>query len=371
MNELDILAQIRADAPAPSPEARELARVAAGEMTAPAPVAQRHLARRFVAAAAALAIAVGGAYVFERRRIDAVKPQHVVTITTSAPVPAGGPENFLLVGSDERVGDPTVLGQRSDTIIVVRLDPSTKHVLSVSIPRDLFVDIPGYGVNKINSAYSDNLPLLVSTIQQSLHVPIQHVMEVRFADYAALVDDVGGIRVDFPRRERDRYSGLDEVAGCQTLDGSAALSLVRSRHTQWQASDGSWIDDPAADFGRMRRQQLALRQMLAAAEHKAGVDPAPLLAQLFAHVIVDDGFRASDALALVAAFRGDRALDLLTLPTSNEMLGSQSGLRLAPGAQALLDALAGRSAAASSAPAPGPATGNVPPITESVVEQPC
>jgi LCP family protein required for cell wall assembly len=312
--------------------------------------------RALIAGVVAVAV-VAGAWMVTRARVNSVKPQHVVAVTPLAGASATEPQVFLLVGSDSRafVSDPAgaqqfgaadaISGARTDTIILVRIDPSTRHVLAVSIPRDLFVDIPGCGRQKINAAFNDQLTcdgnhggvqLLVRTITSVLGVPINHVIEVQFPQYAALVDALGGLRIQFPEPARDAYSGLLEPAGCVTLDGSQALAFVRSRHLQW--FDQTWREDPRADLGRMDRQQLALRQLAAAAESHLSTDPRPLLRALFANVTVDSGFTASDALRYFDALRGNHPTVTMTLPTDPS---GPAGLVLAAGAQPVLAALNG------------------------------
>ena len=111
-------------------------------------------------------------------------------------------ENFLLVGSDSRAGaDPTsadasgigteadVSGHRSDTIMILRRDKSTGDAALLSIPRDLWVQVPGHeGKRRINSAFNDGPDVLVQTLQQELNIPIQHYVEIEFSGFKSLVD---------------------------------------------------------------------------------------------------------------------------------------------------------------------------------------
>jgi LCP family protein required for cell wall assembly len=304
---------------------------------------------------------VAGGWIVTRNRVDSVKPLHIVTVTSLAPAAATDPQVFLLVGSDSRAfvdtdadrqqfGDPsTIAGERADTIIVVRIDPQTGQNLLVSIPRDLFVDVPGCGEQKINGAFNEQqmcsgnpggIQLLVQTLTSALGIPVNHVIQMDFPQFGALASELGGIRVDFSQPARDRSSGLDEPAGCNTLTGAQSLAFVRSRHLEWQA-DGEWHEDPTADIGRMRRQQLALDQLAAAAEARMGTDPRPLLETLFAHVTVDSGFTADDALRYVAALRSTHTT-MYTLPATPQTRDGVQGLVLDPtNAQPLLDELAG------------------------------
>ena len=169
------------------------------------------------------------------------------------------------------------------------------------------------------------------------------------------------MRIDFPAPVRDRFTGLAEPAGCVTLNGDAALAFVRSRHYETD-TNGVWSEDPTADLGRIRRQQLALRQLAGAAESRLGTDPRPLLRALFANVTVDSGFTADDALRYFTAIHGDPNAVTMTLPTSVAGANAGSLVLDTSAAQPVLDALAGRgplpmtsTTAASNAPS---GTGN-------------
>ena len=168
--------------------------------------------------------------------------------------------NVLLLGVDRRdAGDVP----RADTIIVVTIDPLTKDVGMLSIPRDLLVTIPGYGQEKINAAYplgmSSSLTgpgLLRATIEYNFGIPIHYYAEVDFEGFVRIVDTLGGVVVDVPAPIKDdEYPGEDYnytriyfAPGLQHMDGRTALRYVRTRH-----------DDN--DFSRGYRQQQVLRAL--------------------------------------------------------------------------------------------------------------
>jgi LCP family protein required for cell wall assembly len=169
-------------------------------------------------------------------------------------VPAGAPQTILLLGSDRRFGDGKGNPPRSDTIIVVRLDPDKKATAIMSLPRDLKVTIPGVGIDKINGAYHAGGPkLAVRTVRALLGIPINHVINVNFGGFARAVNRLGCVYADVDRRYfNDRggpggYAVIDLKAGYQKLCGQDALSYVRFRHTD-------------SDFVRAARQQEFLRQ---------------------------------------------------------------------------------------------------------------
>ncbi len=193
----------------------------------------------------------------------------------------GKPFNLLLVGSDSRafVSNSTQVkafgdeanagGQRSDVTMVARFDPAAKTVTVLSIPRDLWVDIPGNdsgisGMNRINAAYDSGPDLLIQTIEQDLGIPINHYVAVGFPGFSGMVDALGGVTMDFPTPVKDQYTGLDvTTTGCQVVNGTTALQLVRSRHLYYKNSNGYWEYDGLSDFSRIQRQDAFFRAVLA------------------------------------------------------------------------------------------------------------
>ncbi|MCP3913228.1 MAG: LCP family protein [Actinomycetia bacterium] len=185
----------------------------------------------------------------------------------------GEARNFLFVGSDSRDGisatdpdaglylaEPTG-GRRSDTIILVRVDPAKVGVDMVSIPRDLWVPIAGTGQeSRVNSAYSDGPQALIDTVQDYLGVEINHYIEADFRGFQGLVEALGGVPIWFPEPVRDRTLQFHvDGPGCVNLDATQALAFARSRHLEYQRG-GSWQSDPTGDLGRMGRQQLFLQR---------------------------------------------------------------------------------------------------------------
>jgi len=170
-------------------------------------------------------------------------------------VPAGAPQTILLLGSDRRFADGKGNPPRSDTIIVVRLDPDKKATAIMSIPRDLKVSIPGVGVRKINEAYHDGGPkLTVRTVRQLLGIDIHHVVNVNFGGFARAVNRLGCVYADIDRRyfndntgPAENYATIDLKPGYQKLCGQDALDYVRFRHED-------------SDFVRAKRQQEFLGQ---------------------------------------------------------------------------------------------------------------
>ena len=197
--------------------------------------------------------------------------------TTTSPMILAEPvaANFLVVGADNNdcVGGGTAtdekrddIGQRSDTIMLWRVNPETNQLAVLSFPRDLYVDIAGGRKNRINTAYEpDNPNRLVETIDRNFGLPVDHYIQVDFCAFKQLVDAVGGVGVPFTYPARDRRAGLAITeTGCVNLAGDMALSYVRSRHYQYEDPPGSgnWSQDPTSDFGRIARQQDFLRRVV-------------------------------------------------------------------------------------------------------------
>lgn len=169
--------------------------------------------------------------------------------------------NLLLIGIG---GSNHPGGQLADTIIVASVNPKDKNIVLLSIPRDLYVTIPGYGSDKINSAHSTGVryeketgggpALLKKTVSTVFDIPIHYYIRADFVGFVKLIDTIGGITMDVPREISDPYYPASNMvdydpfyiqAGQQNLNGQTALKYVRSRET-------------TSDFDRAQRQQLAL-----------------------------------------------------------------------------------------------------------------
>jgi len=165
--------------------------------------------------------------------------------------------NILLLGIDRRESDPGPW--RTDTMILVSLDPATNSASMLSIPRDLWVDIPGYGESRINTAHSTGdkesysgggVALAKETVSTALGVPVHYYVRIDFFGFEKLVDAIGGLEIDVkePIHDEEYPDGnygtfvLDIPAGLQQMNGERALQYARTRHG-------------TGDFNRMSRQQ--------------------------------------------------------------------------------------------------------------------
>lgn len=266
--------------------------------------------------------------------------------------PVGGPvENYLLVGSDSREGfDPTspdagaiggtgdVSGQRSDTIMVLRYDTSTSDVDLVSLPRDLWVDIPGFRTERINTAFSRGADVLVQTVQTSLGIPVHHYLEVDFFGFKDIVDAVGGVEVCVDTPVRDTRSGLDlPTAGCHRLDGIQALAYTRSRYYE-RLVDGQWVRDPTSDLGRTERQREFVQATVRTSYERVLANPfrgGELLDAMTSSLSAEPGF---DVVRFAARLRPVAGGGIVShaLPVRGDTVEGKSVLRLAGGSDEVL-----------------------------------
>ena len=171
---------------------------------------------------------------------------------------SGEPQTIMLIGSDKRAesAQDGSSGARSDTIMLVRLDPSERATALLSLPRDLKVRIPGYGTDKINAAYSYGGPeLTLRTVTKVTGIPVNHVVNVNFKGFREAVNELGCPYIDIDRRYFNDNSGygpdyakIDVKQGYQKLCGRDALDYVRYRHED-------------TDIVRAARQQEFLRQI--------------------------------------------------------------------------------------------------------------
>lgn len=238
--------------------------------------------------------------------------------------PLDGPRTILIVGTDDRSDIPDEFdntfgdfgGSRTDVIMLAQIEPG-EGIRLLSLPRDLRVDIPGEGIDKINSAFVSGGPqLLIQTINDNYNIAINHYAEIDLGGFARLVDSLGGVTMVFEHPARDAKSGLDVAAGVQELDGEQALAYVRSRKYQEQRN-GEWVSVGATDIGRTERQQELLLAVFDEATSRSNAFDLPGFAsQVAEEVVVDSGLTLGVIIDLGQAALGmDRSdIDAATLP---------------------------------------------------------
>ncbi len=313
-------------------------------------------------------IGAASAYGYVEWRLNQIHRESLSHLAGAAG--SGKPFTLLIVGSDSRSalgnsadnkqfgGAAATPGQRSDTIIVARVAPAAHQIEMMSIPRDLWVDIPGMGMNRINSAFDSGPDLLIQTIEQDLGIPVNHFVEVNFDSFRAITDAVGGVSFYFPTPARDPYSLLNVARpGCVLLTGDQALGFVRSRHYQYYL-DGYWHIQGESDLARVQRQQAFIKKMIKKAEGEY-TNPVALndvIAGITKNLTVDSRFSNSLMLSLAKDFRSLNASSIPSLTLPNYPFTTAGGADVL----GLQQPQAGQTVAAfnsfGSAPAPAPST---------------
>ncbi len=256
-------------------------------------------------------------------KIERIQASELTSLNT-APLPEGAAVNFLIVGVDDRSTIPddwddhfgSVRGRRTDVMMIAHLSPESGIQL-LSIPRDLKVNIPNHGTNRINASYVLGGPdLLVETIQSKTGIPIHHYIEIDFAGVGAIVDSLGGVTLDFTYAGRDSQSGFEIEPGRHTLNGEQAVAYARSRHYQI-LKNGSWESTGGGDLSRTGRQQEILIALFRQATSPASAFNLPSFLPTFAdQITADEGLTLGlmAQLGRQALSMRSRNIDAMTLP---------------------------------------------------------
>ncbi|MFB0836901.1 MULTISPECIES: LCP family protein [unclassified Arthrobacter] len=234
-----------------------------------------------------------------------------------AQAPGGQALNILVMGSDSRgatVGKAesgSSSDQRADTLMLVHIPADRSKIFAISLMRDLWVDIPGHGRAKINSALAyGGVPLMVQTVETMFNERVDHVAMVDFEGFVGLTDALGGVEVDIPRSFVSAHDKFSYQQGRTLLDGKHALEFVRERYS---FTDG--------DYQRVRNQQAFVRALFA-----KNLSPETLLNPVKVHnvvtamspfISVDSGLNAAALANLALELRNVRAddMEMFTLPT--------------------------------------------------------
>jgi LCP family protein required for cell wall assembly len=224
-----------------------------------------------------------------------------------------GRTNYLLLGSDNDSKNLPNTDPNTQSIIFVSYDSIHRQAYMISIPRDLYVLIPGFGYDKIDTAPGyDNLGLVVRTVEDAFHVNVDHYAWVGLRGFVNIIDSLGGVDIvvshpmvenDFPDdlnpNSSDRYGYLQFfiAAGPQHLNGVTALEYVRARHA-----------DRIGDFGRSQRQQQVLLQLK---QKLKGIDlsTVPSLVQDLQHEFRTD-LTVPEILGLARTMLGLKSSDI-------------------------------------------------------------
>lgn len=255
-------------------------------------------------------------------------------------------KNYLITGADNNscipknskywggIGNRSGFGERSDTIMIIRVQPADNRAAIVSVPRDMFVTIAGTGhKSKINSAFDKKNPSkLIQTIHQNFGISIDHYVSIDFCTFKEVVDAIGGVRVPFLYPTRDLFTGFYvKTPGCATLNGLDALAYVRSRHYRfYDTKKKVWVTGQGGDdWGRINRQQDFTKRMAHKALDTARTNPRAavgILNSALKNIVTDDTLTPMMLLQLGQAMKNFDAgtMGSYTMPGIGQVFGNQS-----------------------------------------------
>ncbi len=287
-----------------------------------APRHEKHRNRRILVAALVLllvpVLAIGGYLAWLNHIVTSnVKQELLLPDSATGPKdgsgqaiaqPAGNGTNYLIVGNDAGPGRE---GARSDVMVLVHVPDDHRDVTLIHFPRDLYVDIPGKGKNKLNAAYAfGGAPLLVTTMQNMLGIEVDHVAMLGFEGFKSMTDAVGGVDVNVA--EPSVSNGFTFNKGTMHMGGDQALAFVRERK---QLSEG--------DISRGQRQlafikalmlktlskdtlanPVQLKNFVEAATNNLTVDQKLDVSTMRSEAVAMRGLRGSDIRFVTAPFTG-------------------------------------------------------------------
>jgi len=255
-------------------------------------------------------------------------------------------KNFLITGSDNNAciakdspyaggfGKRATFGERSDSIMVIRVNPTDNQAAVLSFPRDMWVkqaDSSRHG--RINSNFDKKNPnRLIRTIKENFGINIDHYVNIDFCAFKGVVDAVGGVRVPFPFKARDSHTGFKVLRArvCYRFAGDHALAYMRSRHYNWyDPALKKWRTDQTSDYGRIARQQDFMRRMIKKALDKARSNPrvaSGILNAALKNVITDDRLNALTVLQLGQAMKSfdTSTMGSYTMPGVGQLIDKAS-----------------------------------------------
>ena len=255
-------------------------------------------------------------------------------------------KNWLLTGSDNDecidpkspfaggFGNRATYGERSDTIMLIRVDPRDNVAAILSFPRDMWVKQAGSTRSgRINSNFDKKNPnRLITTVRENFGIRVDHYVNIDFCTFKEVVDAIGGVKVPFVYKARDRRTGFQVLRAnvCFNFSGDHALAYVRSRHYRWYDPQlKKWRSDGTSDWGRISRQQDFTRRMIKKALYKVRTDPRVannILNAALKNVITDDKVTPLLLLQLGQAMRNFDAdtMGSYTFPGIGQLIGKDS-----------------------------------------------
>ena len=353
---------------------------------APPPRARGHIAHWLVGISASLAllIAAGSAYGFvsyldvgnDSVIEDALPPSPSTSDGETAPDDPCAEDvcNYLLLGSDSRTGltaaeresfgsDQQIGGEnRADTIMLVHTDPALEKAIILSFPRDLWVNIPGKGYDKINASFEGGIEggvgtrKVAETVQSLTGLTIDHVLYVDLAGFQGVVETLDGVDMcitgenvntpgyvegegesvyyEEPGYIADPLTGLYVKPGCQTLEADQALAYVRTRHLK--------CDGAAPDFYRITRQQQFLRAVINKLLEPEQLAQLPFqIKPIMANLHHDEDLKLADLAYLVGQLSGidTGATEFRTVPGTPDTIEGLAVIRMSPAANQIFRAI--------------------------------
>ena len=255
-------------------------------------------------------------------------------------------KNFLITGSDNNAciakdspyaggfGKRSTYGERSDSIMVIRVNPIDNQAAVISFPRDMWVTQAGSTrQGRINTNFDKKNPnRLIRTIKENFGISVDHYVNIDFCAFKEVIDAVGGVRVPFANKSRDKRTGFKVLKTdvCFTFEGDHALAYMRSRHYQWyDPALQKWRTDPSSDWGRIARQQDFIRRLVKKALDKARTNPrvaTGILNAALKNVITDDRLNALTVLQLGQAMKNFDAntMGSYTMPGIGQVIDKTS-----------------------------------------------
>jgi LCP family protein required for cell wall assembly len=236
---------------------------------------------------------------------------------------------ILFIGSGARPGDD-VERSLADSIHIVSIVPAKHKAAILGIPRDSYVEIPGRGTAKINSAmFYGGPPLLVQTVESLTGIKLDYWALTTFWGFQAMINSIGGLTVDVPFAMQDSASGSNFEPGVQKLRGGEALAFARDRHSL-----------PAGDFGRSEDGGRLLIAALAQFRKEFNKDPSRLLTWVaggFRNVQTEAPLDEVLALAFTCTLVNPKQVENVVAPGSTGMAGGISIVNLSSQAQTIFD----------------------------------
>jgi LCP family protein required for cell wall assembly len=270
------------------------------------------------------------------------------------------PTDVLLLGTDHANSDARANDQHSDSMMLVRTDPSHHRIAYLSIPRDLRVPIPGHGDSKINAAFQiGGPPLAIKTVKHFTSLPINHVVAVDFSSFKQLIDDVGGITIDVPEpilsnrfdcpyasaARCQRWPGWRFRKGPQHMNGQRALIYSRIRENR--------LNPAESDVTRAERQQHVVQATLAKIGSFSSLVGAPFDASKYLRPISTD-LSAWQLVQLGWVYKRAGRVLHCRLGGSASSVGGESVIVPSPENRAVIAMVTGQSAPQPPPPGSGP-----------------